>query len=61
MRDRRDRTRVRPETVGEDRPPETKHQGRVGGWFTMGVLTWTVVIVVALVFLAAILVAALSR
>lgn len=61
MRDRRNPSRVRPETVGEDRLPEAKPAGRVGGWFKMGVLTWTVVVVVALVFLAAILIAALSR
>ena len=50
--------RLDPDVAGQDRAPEAQRETAVGGWFKVGALVWIVVIVVAVVFIVAIITAA---
>jgi hypothetical protein len=58
MNERKNSSRSGDEMVGEERPVDVPPARGVTGWFTMGTLTFAIVIVVAIVFVVAIIVAA---
>ncbi len=58
MRDTTDTPDVPPEAVGQDRPTPAENRSGMGGFLKMSLAMWIVVIVVAVVFLAAIVVSA---
>ncbi len=48
---------VNPEAVGQDPPTPANRETAVGGWFRVGALVWIVVILVAVAFAVAIVIA----
>lgn len=61
MRDTTDTPRVDPKAVGQDRPTEPRSGRAAGSWFKVGAVTWIVPILLALLFVAAIVAAVLMQ
>ncbi len=61
MQDTGNTPRVNPEAVGQERPSEREPGKAVGGWFGVGALTWIVVILLAVAFVVAIIVAGVAN
>ncbi len=52
---------IRPEAVGQDRPPELENRSGVGGYMMTQMAMWIVVIVIGAIFLAAMIIFAVTR
>jgi hypothetical protein len=59
MQDTTDPRNIDRRDVGETNPPSAERKTGVGGWLGVGLGIWSVVILVAIVFIAAILIFAL--
>ena len=49
--------RLDPDAADQDRAPKAQRETAVGGWFKVGALLWIVVILVAVAFAVAIIIA----
>ena len=59
MEDTTDPRNIDPRDVGETNPRSAERTSGVGGWLGVGLGVWTVVVLVAVVFIVAILIFAL--
>jgi hypothetical protein len=57
MTERGNDSPLNPEAVGQDPPTRSGRETAVGGWFKVGALVWIVVILVAVAFAVAIIIA----
>lgn len=61
MSEQSERSRVKPETVGQAGQRGPMNTGGIGGFIRANLLVWSVVVILAIVFIAAIIFAAVAN